>query len=71
MQQARRLPINSGVFSRLYRWPDKTVSIAYHTPYRSASTLESDSAEVWWRLSQSRVGRTAEFCLAPEWPVPA
>ena len=54
MQQALRLPINSGVFSRIYRWPDKTVSIAYHTPSRSASTLEGDSAEVWWRLFQSR-----------------
>ena len=49
-----RFPINSGVFSRIYRWPDKTVSFAYHTPSRSASTLEGDSAEVWWRLFQSR-----------------
>lgn len=54
MQHASRFPINAGVFSRIYRWPDKTVAIAYHTPSRSASTLEGDSAEVWWRLFQSR-----------------
>ena len=53
MQHASRFPINAGVFSRIYRWPDKTVAIAYHTPSRSASTLEGDSAEVWWRLFQS------------------
>lgn len=53
MKDQTSYQLNPGVFSRIYRWPDKTVSIAYHTPSRSASTLEGDSAEVWWRLFQS------------------
>jgi len=44
------LQINRGVFSRIYRWPDGVFSVAYHTPSRSATMLEGDSAEVWWRL---------------------
>ena len=48
------LQINSGVFSRIYRWPDKVVSVVYHTPSRSISMLEGDSAEVWWRLYESK-----------------
>jgi radical SAM protein with 4Fe4S-binding SPASM domain len=42
--------LRDGVFSRIYRWPDETIAIAYHTPSRSASLFEGDSAEVWWRL---------------------
>lgn len=53
MKEPTTFSINSGVFSRIYRWPDRTVSIAYHTPTRSVSTLEGDSAEVWWRLFES------------------
>jgi AdoMet-dependent heme synthase len=66
MQEVPRCTINPGVFSRIYRWPDKTVAIAYHTPSRSASTLEGDSAEVWWRLFQSRgaTDSALEYMLA-------
>ena len=52
-----RRPINGGVFSRIYRWPDNIVSVAYHTPSRSATILEGDSAEVWWAIYEA-VGDT-------------
>jgi len=45
--------LNKGIYSRIYRWADETVSIAYHTPTRSATLLAGDSAEVWWRLFQN------------------
>lgn len=54
MKDQTSYQLNAGVFSRIYRWPDKTVSVAYHTPTRSVSTLEGDSAEVWWRLFESK-----------------
>lgn len=49
----KNLPINTGVVSRIYRWPDSVVSVAYHTPSRSATMLKGDSAEVWWRLYEA------------------
>lgn len=50
-------PLNTGVFSRIYRWPDQTLAVGYHTPTRSVSVFEGDSAEVWWRLFEGQ-GRT-------------
>lgn len=39
-----------GTFSRLYRFPDSIFAVAYHTPSRTVSLMEGDSAEVWWRI---------------------
>ena len=48
------LILNDGVFSRSYHLAEIRHVIAYHTPSRSVSLFKGDSAEVWWRLFESR-----------------
>ena len=54
MMELTSFPVNPGVFSRIYRWSDRTVCVAYHTPSRSVNLLEGDSAEVWWRIFEAK-----------------
>lgn len=48
------IPINDGVFCRSYHFADIRHVIAYHTPSRSVSLFKGDSAEVWWKLFESK-----------------
>ncbi len=54
MKELTSFLVNPGVFSRIYRWPDRTVCVAYHTPTHSVSLMEGDSAEVWWHLFEAK-----------------
>lgn len=45
-----QVALAEGVFSRIYRFPDAAYAVAYHTPSRTVSLMEDDSAEVWWRI---------------------